>query len=178
MNKTKKYILFGLITIIVVLGIGTTAYKNYNSIENQSKRILQNDITSWYYSVKSLAYDDPSQPKSQQDRDKAIDLFRITKKLDNNWQLVSENYEVNYLGYSAVVVDTTYTFENKEKLDHQVFDERYYYDLDESIPVPLTQETTSIDKNEKFKTIDKNTLWNGDFDAWCKKTINSNEVEL
>ncbi|MCX6706404.1 MAG: hypothetical protein NTV24_04900 [Candidatus Woesebacteria bacterium] len=169
-NKTTKFSVLATLIIVSILGIGVIIYRNYNSIENQSKRALQDNITAWYYPSKSIEYANPNRRKDQQGKEKAVDLFRTIYGLDNNWKFVDESYDLNYLKYSAVVVDTTYLFENKTDYSQQLFKERYYYDLDEPIPVPLTQNTTLIDRKEKFEEMDKSTLWNGDFDSWCVKS--------
>lgn len=172
-NKSFFLILFLIASMLI---IGVVVYRNYNSVENKSKRALRDDVTSWYYNSISITRDKPDRLKSDEDKSKAITIFKITNSLKDDYVLLDEGYNTTYLGYTAVIIDTFFLFENEKSSERYYFSNRYYYDLNEIIPVPLTEDITLIDNNGKTKKRESLTLWNGDFDSWCIKNKEAQEL--
>jgi hypothetical protein len=151
---------------VFVTVIGVSVYKSYNSIENQSQRMLRNNITEWYYRGLSLTYNSPSEAKKQAEKDEAIKIRRIKDKLADSWILQSEGYKTIKIDYRSSLIDYDYVFENQVTNEKRYYKTRYYYDTGEDMPIPLKDDATSIiDGN--YETIKSGRLWSGDFDAYC-----------
>ena len=162
--KAKQWIYISVTILIIIVGV--SIYRNYNSIENQSRRMLRDDITEWYYSGISLTHNSPSEPKSQPEKDKAIQFSRVKDQLDESWLLFSEDYKVFNIDYQSAVIDRVYIFESQTNNEKRYYKSRYYYDLGEEMPIPLEKDVSSISNND-YQTLESNRLWYGDFDAFC-----------
>lgn len=127
---------------------------------------MRSDITEWYYSGVSLTHNSPSEPKSQSEKDKAIQFSRVKDKLDESWSFISDDYKVFNIDYRSAVIDHTYIFESQVTNEKRYYKTRYYYDLGEDMPIPLENDVSSISNND-YKTIKSGRLWYGDFDAYC-----------
>lgn len=170
-NNILKLILVGLIVFAVV---GYVFYTRYNSIENQTKRLLRDDVTSWFYEIRSLIYDKPNKLKNEVDKNRAISLRKVAKGLNDKWEFKYEKYNLYEISYSALLIDYDYFFENKETKELQYFTIRYYYDLDEAMPIPLREDIILINGKD-YKTLKTNKLWECDFDVYCAKNIEEEE---
>lgn len=139
-------------------------FKNYNSVENKSKRLLRDDITNWFYKYRSMTRDSPDKLKNDLDRKLAISQRKIKDKLSDDWEFKYENYNLYEISYSGLLVEYNYLFENKKTNKLQHFKDLYYYDLDEVLPVLLKEETTLID-GESYTVLKTNKLWEKDIDG-------------
>lgn len=165
--KAKHWIYISVAALIVAFVVGISVYRNYNSVENQSKRMMQGDIAEWYYSGISVTHNSPSEPKSQPEKDELINTLKVRYKLTDDWTLYSDNpYEVSYIDYRSAIIDQSYIFENKVTTEKRVYKSRYYYDLDEAMPIPLEDDIYSV-LNDNYQLLGSSRLWYGDFDAYC-----------
>lgn len=167
--KIKIVVFISLITIIS----GTYLYKNYNSIENQSRRIAHSEILSWFYSGKSIEYQNPDTPRNIQSKNKFISLRKIVSNLDNDWEFEYEDWNLHEVSYTNYIFDYTYSFKDVKTNQLKIFQEKYYYDLDLATPIPLKSNIT-LKSDNNYKILKEKSLWDGDFDTYCKK-IDYNE---
>jgi len=168
MIVNKKWLKLGLLGIIVVFISGWLIYNQYNSVENRLKRQIRNDIVEWFYQFKSLTNSEPSVLKNETDKNKAIELRKVTDRLSDEWEFSFEDWDLSWISNNAVIVDYKYSFENKRTKELQLFSNRYYYDSDETLPIPLKGKAILVN-GKNYKDLKTSRLWEGDFDAYCVK---------
>lgn len=173
MIVNKNWLKLALLVLLIVFISGWFIYNQYNSVENRLKRQLRNDIVEWLYQFQSLTDSEPGVLKSEADKNKAIELRKVTDNLSDEWEFSFEDWDLYWIANNAaVIVDYKYYFENKRSKELQLFSNRYYYDSDEALPIPLKKEVTLVD-GKNYKDIKTNRLWEGDFDVYCVKQDSS-----
>lgn len=167
--KIKIIALLSLITII----IGTYLYKNYNSIENKSRRTARSEILSWFYNSKSIEHQNPDTRRNIQSKNEFIHLRKVVDNLDNDWEFEYENWDIHEVSYTDYIFYYTYSFKDAKTSQLKIFQEKYYYDLDLVTPIPLKSNIT-LKSDSNYKLLEEKSLWEGDYDTYCKK-IDNNE---
>lgn len=167
--KIKIVVFVSLITLI----FGIYFYKNYNSTENKSRRAAYSEILSWFYSSKSIEHQNPDILRNIQSKNKFISLRKIVDNLDNDWEFEYENLDIHEVSYTNYIIDYTYFFKDAKTNQLKIFEKKYYYDLDLTLPIPLKSNTT-LKSGNNYKILEEKSLWDGDYDTYCKK-IDYNE---
>jgi len=159
-----KYIIFKIIPIIIiVIALVTYGITRYNSVENDIDRTLREDIMEWFSTF------NPNENKSASDKDFIIKNMKTKYDLSDHWEFRQKTMELKKLNISAFFITIVTMFQDNKTSEYFLAKEYYYYDLDETSPIILKEETTKYKQGGDSIPVSTTKLWEGDFDSYCVK---------
>lgn len=168
MKLNKLLLRISILVSITLISCNESADKE---IENKTLA----EISMFYFKYKSIENDldeKNSLPKERGEKSKQffITSYRISLKLDEDWQYSSQNLEVAKVSPFKAIVEITTYFE-KDNLA-AIRTETFYYDMTENdifynYPIPIEDKGVIVE-NEDIKEIFTRQIWRGQFDEVIK----------